>query len=495
MDAQPLIERLRHLQSCIGKDEDWPREPTGQRPGVWLCGKANELLKQRLPDGLATLSAASEFLWDCLRTKDAISRCGQTFSQINKQSYLTDLKADLQCLIDEIAAPQRIKREGIKYGRLSSREKLRDILIEYTSATGMASWAFIETAKKRLQVWARENRHPLAAHLLECQDDRVFAKKWLEELQSELANGLGTDNDVLHYYAIVVDVVAYSTLTAEKQRATAQLVTRVSREALGKVNLSHEDDCIAIPTGDGVAFCLVGTDAETAIELAEAIRAACFLGESFLPVRIGVHHGRGLRYRDINGNINIAGPGINHATRVASEADPGAILLSYAVAQDLQGTDRYRPLLGDVGERNMKHGQQERLWELSPHASCITFNQVRPINTRWESIGILLLEEGRCSIALQFWLVATDFAELGWHVNIPAPSPPIEIWRGSIKSYEHWPAAISMRLDDQPARCLTIVKRDVQGPAPVSCLQVYLSANTIAQEVRLLRMKAFLFAQ
>jgi class 3 adenylate cyclase len=185
-------------------------------------------------------------------------------------------------------------------------------------------------------------------------------------------NGKKTDtvanNAPFMYHAIVVDVVQYSTLTTEEQRRTAETLTLVCQSALQKVGLKVGSRCIALPTGDGVAICLVAMMAETAVELAGAIRAACFLVDPFVPIRIGVHYGRGAKYTDITERDNIAGPGINLATRVASEADPGAIVLSDTVGKDLHDTDEYRPRLEDLGERVVKHGEKERLWELCPAA-------------------------------------------------------------------------------------------------------------------------------
>ena len=52
----------------------------------------------------------------------------------------------------------------------------------------------------------------------------------------------------------------------------------------------------------------------------------------------------------------MAGAGINIAQRVMDCGDAGHILLSRHVAEDLETFDRWKPLLHDLGECEVKHG-------------------------------------------------------------------------------------------------------------------------------------------
>src|SRR4029077_10705285 len=75
-----------------------------------------------------------------------------------------------------------------------------------------------------------------------------------------------------------------------------------------------------------------------------------------LQVRIGIHSGPVNEITDLNAQANIAGAGINIAQRVMDCGDAGHILLSQHVADDLEQYPRWRSLLHDLGECEVKHG-------------------------------------------------------------------------------------------------------------------------------------------
>ena len=264
------------------------------------------------------------------------------------------------------------------------------------------------------------------------------------------------ENAVVKYHAVVVDVVEYSKLTTEQQHATAEGLTRVASEAMRDSGLSDHEKCIALPTGDGVAFCLIGMDAEKAVELAERIRSACYLREPFIPMRIGIHFGRGLGYKDINGNRNIAGPGINLATRIASQADPGAIALSHAVGQDLEGTDTYRPRIVDLGVRVMKHDVKEKLWELYPTKDGGLYRG--PFGRAEPGMPYRFhfdLPEPCTAIALHVWLARTDY---GYAAGIWKLSSikGVDIGGGRLDIPAMDPGTVP---EDVRTRCVTVVRK------------------------------------
>src|SRR5438876_8351151 len=91
--------------------------------------------------------------------------------------------------------------------------------------------------------------------------------------------------------------------------------------------------------------------ARCAVEIAQALRA-----HPELAVRMGIHSGPVSEVTDVNERANIAGAGINIAQRVMDCGDAGHILLSKHVAEDLEHYARWRPLLHDLGECEVKHG-------------------------------------------------------------------------------------------------------------------------------------------
>ena len=73
---------------------------------------------------------------------------------------------------------------------------------------------------------------------------------------------------------------------------------------------------------------------------------------------MGIHSGPVNEVTDLNEQANIAGAGINIAQRVMDCGDAGHILLSRHVAEDLEHYPRWRSLLYELGECEVKHGQK-----------------------------------------------------------------------------------------------------------------------------------------
>src|SRR5437870_10992571 len=117
-------------------------------------------------------------------------------------------------------------------------------------------------------------------------------------------------------------------------------------EAAGKLH--------RLPTGDGGALVFrTSPDAPVlcALEISKELKS-----HPELRVRMGIHSGPVNDITDINEKANIAGAGINIAQRIMDCGDAGHILLSKHVAEDLEQYPRWRPLLHDLGECEVKHG-------------------------------------------------------------------------------------------------------------------------------------------
>ncbi len=71
---------------------------------------------------------------------------------------------------------------------------------------------------------------------------------------------------------------------------------------------------------------------------------------------MGVHSGPVSGVIDVNGRANLAGAGLNTAQRMMICGDAGHILVSKHVAEDLEESERWRPLLHDLSECEVKHG-------------------------------------------------------------------------------------------------------------------------------------------
>src|SRR5215471_7603486 len=155
-------------------------------------------------------------------------------------------------------------------------------------------------------------------------------------------------------HVLFLDVVGYSKLLVNEQRAVIEALNGAVREADEYREAESTGHLIKVPTGDGMALVFNSTQ-EAPVECALEISRALKKYPSFR-VRMGVHSGPVSGLMDLNQRANVAGAGINFAQRVMDCGDGGHILLSKRVAEDLAHYGHWRPHLHDLGECEVKHG-------------------------------------------------------------------------------------------------------------------------------------------
>ncbi|MEY2526484.1 MAG: hypothetical protein QOE73_1255, partial [Verrucomicrobiota bacterium] len=155
-------------------------------------------------------------------------------------------------------------------------------------------------------------------------------------------------------HVLFVDIVGYSKLSINDQRAAIDELTQAVRASGQFQNAEAGARLIKIPTGDGMALVFYKSPeepVECALEISRALK-------EHRQLRMGVHSGPVSGVIDVNGQANLAGAGLNVAQRVMACADAGHILLSKRVADDLGEYEHWRPLLHDLGECEVKHGMR-----------------------------------------------------------------------------------------------------------------------------------------
>jgi len=91
-----------------------------------------------------------------------------------------------------------------------------------------------------------------------------------------------------------------------------------------------------------------------------------------LPVRMGINLGPVRLVKDLNGQTNVVGDGINVGQRVMSFADPGQLLVSrsfYEVVSRL--SDQYDNLFTHLGERKDKHVRAHEVYCVSVDSGAL----------------------------------------------------------------------------------------------------------------------------
>src|SRR6266436_8258281 len=155
-------------------------------------------------------------------------------------------------------------------------------------------------------------------------------------------------------HVLFIDIVGYSKLSINEQRAAIDELTQAVRTSEQVKNAEAASRLIKIPTGDGMALVFYKSPeepVECALEISRALK-----DHSRIQLRMGVHSGPVSGVIDVNGQANLAGAGLNMTQRVMNCGDAGHILLSKHVAGDLEGYEQWRPLLHDLGECEVKHG-------------------------------------------------------------------------------------------------------------------------------------------
>src|SRR5437762_1660683 len=157
-------------------------------------------------------------------------------------------------------------------------------------------------------------------------------------------------------HVLFIDIVGYSKLSINDQRAAIDQLTQAVRTSEQFQNAEAAARLIKIPTGDGMALVFYKSPeepVECALEISRALKE-----HPKIQLRMGVHSGPVSGVIDVNGQANLAGAGLNMAQRVMDCGDAGHILLSKRVAEDLGEYEHWRPLLHDLGECEVKHGMR-----------------------------------------------------------------------------------------------------------------------------------------
>src|SRR3954469_16940148 len=156
---------------------------------------------------------------------------------------------------------------------------------------------------------------------------------------------------------LFLDIVEYSKKPVADQLHLKQAFNLVLGQALDGV---PSRDRIILDTGDGAAVTFMG-DPEDALFAAMGVRDAA----GALAVRLGVNLGPVRLVKDLNGQLNIIGDGINVAQRVMSFARPGQLLVSRSFYEVVSCLSRaYASLFHHEGARTDKHVREHDVYSV-----------------------------------------------------------------------------------------------------------------------------------
>lgn len=163
-------------------------------------------------------------------------------------------------------------------------------------------------------------------------------------------------------HVLFMDIVGYSKLFNDKQPEVLQRFKDIVRASAEVARAQSANSLVSPWSGDGMALVFFG-DQEAAARAALEISRS-LLSYPHIKLRMGVHSGPVERIKDFNNIENAAGKGINMAQRVMDCGNAGHILVSRRVADDLASYMQWQPLLHDLGEVKVKHGERVHLFNL-----------------------------------------------------------------------------------------------------------------------------------
>ena len=160
---------------------------------------------------------------------------------------------------------------------------------------------------------------------------------------------------------LFLDIVEYSRMSVAEQLELKQRFNAALKAALEAV---APRDRVVLDTGDGAAVTFLG-DPEDALFAAMAFRDAT----RALPVRLGINLGPVRLMRDVNGQVNMIGDGINVAQRIMSFAVPNQLLVSRSFYEVVSCLSRdYASLFQYEGARTDKHVRAHEVYAVGGNA-------------------------------------------------------------------------------------------------------------------------------
>ncbi|HYC46360.1 MAG TPA: adenylate/guanylate cyclase domain-containing protein [Burkholderiales bacterium] len=248
-------------------------------------------------------------------------------------------------------------------------------------------------------------------------------------------------NRTLICSVLFIDIVEYSRKPVVEQSYLKDRFNGLLSEALRGVALN---DRIILDTGDGAAISFIG-DPEDALFVATALRdeisrLADDGSQPQLSTRMGINLGPVRLVKDINGQPNIIGDGINVAQRVMTFAKPGQVLVSrsyYEIVSRL--SEEASKLFSYEGARTDKHIREHEVYAVGAFpgarrryegaAGAVQYNGDAAASQRARAPGALngLFSRPRIATVLAvFGILAVALAARAYRGSDEMTQPPVQ---------------------------------------------------------------------
>jgi len=227
-----------------------------------------------------------------------------------------------------------------------------------------------------------------------------------------LENIINAKRGAINLQIVFTDIVDYSKRKSTIQKKVIDNFTKLSQEALESTSqqyikyaqendLNFATDLIKIPTGDGLAVIFPFEGLQSAhLEFAKIFLEKihehnkiqicdrfiepgwCNCHDNF-NIRVGISEGKGIIYKDLNENYNVAGNVINMASRVMQLSDPNSILLTeeaYKNLIDMTLDTDIEDSFKEFVNIKIKHGIRLNIYQYCLESDYINVNIPKKIN-------------------------------------------------------------------------------------------------------------------
>src|SRR3989338_5487001 len=196
------------------------------------------------------------------------------------------------------------------------------------------------------------------------------------------------DNKTIMCSVLFLDIVEYSKRSVAGQISLKDRFNSYLSAAISSVPIT---DRIILDTCDGAAINFLG-DVEDALKTALSLRESMLNEDASIDppllVRAGINLGPVRLVRDINGQPNIVGDGINVAQRVIGFADVGQILVSRSYYDAVSRlSPQYAGMFHYQGSRTDKHVREHEVFAIGQPVGVIATQQKLDDKVIAETLG------------------------------------------------------------------------------------------------------------
>ncbi len=280
-------------------------------------------------------------------------------------------KEELDAALAKAAAEAQARAKAKASARAEAEAKARQ---EVDAAILRAEQ---EIAKARAEAEAKAKREAEAAQLkaereiarIKAETEAQVSQTTQAKADAESALSTKAKADASAARSMIATVLFFDVVGYTKQSVSKQIELKAQFNKLVSKFITdiEENQRIILDTGDGAAigFLQHPEDAiEVALKFRQAMTANKHRDYPDLKVKIGIHLGPVNIVKDMNGQSNMVGDGINDAQRIMNFASFDQIYISrsyYDVVSRLSA--EYAKLFQYRGVKNDKHGRQHQVYE------------------------------------------------------------------------------------------------------------------------------------